>query len=279
MQFGTPAKDVVESSGNYLRSFGAGDTKVRFYEDIPEWIAYWEHFLGKKSFPCTGDRNSCPGCVHEDEKVRKASRRYAANVLLVDRGVVLPFKLPSTVKKRCEARAARNDGSITTRDYTVIKTGQNLDTEYDVEQEEKYEVDWDKYEESLSDLQDILRESFEEVWGEGSAEEYFAKASRAGDKPAATVQKRRNETVDDQLDRWAEEGKTKPKTTRTKKAEPEVEPEEDEVKGEDIEIDEDTLRSMGLIDLIALADKGGVDIKGLSSADEIIARILDEPPY
>jgi hypothetical protein len=269
MEFGQKAKDIVESSGDYLRNLKAGDTKVRFHEEIPEWIGYWEHFIGKQSFPCTEDRKTCPGCTHEDEKVRKASRRYAVNLLEIDKGVVLPYRIPSTVKKRCDTRAGRNDGSITTRDYTIIKSGQMLDTEYDVEQEEEYPIDWSKHEENISDLQEILKASFEEVWGEGSAEKFAPGNATEPEKKAP----RKRESVDDQIAGW--EAEKTAKKAPAKKAAAKEEPEEDVV------VTESDLRKMGLLELAALADKAGVDINGLKSTDEIVDALLaaDEPPF
>jgi len=267
MEFGQKAKDIVENTGDYLRNLKAGDTKVRFHEELPEWIGYWEHFIGKQSFPCTEDRKTCPGCTHEDEKVRKASRRYAVNLLDIDKGVVLPYRIPSTVKKRCDTRAGRNDGSITTRDYTIIKSGQMLDTEYDVEQEEEYPVDWAKYADQVSDLQEILTASFEEVWGEGSAEKYAP-----GNAVEAEKKPRKRENVDDQIAGWeAEKAAKAPAKKAAAKKEPEPE----------VVVTESELREMGLLELAALAEKGGVDIKGLKSADEIVDAIIasDEIPF
>lgn len=256
MRFGTPASETNDSSGEYLRSLKSGDTKVRFLQEIPTWIGYYEHYLGKQGFPCTGDRMTCPGCTHEDESVQKATRRWGTVVLKVDTGEVVPMKLPTTIKKKCESRAARNDGKITTRDYTLIKEGQSLNTEYDVEQEEKYTLDTSKYDADMPDVQEILLAMFEDVWGEGSAEQYASKAPTS-DEPKP---RRKRETVDDQIDRWKAEKEGKS---------------EGETGTDDVVLTEEQLHAMRLSELLALAEKEGIDTSKLEEKAEIIDAIVN----
>lgn len=268
MRFGTPASEINESSGEYLRALKSGDTKVRFLAEIPTWIGYYEHYIGKQAFPCTGDRMTCPGCTHEDESVQKATRRYGTNVLLVDTGSVLPMKLPTTIKKKCESRAARNDGSITSRDYTLIKEGQSLNTEYDVEQEEKYKLDMSKYDADLPDIQAILLAMFEDVWGEGSAEEFASKAPKQAEEPRP---RRKRETVDDQIDRWKAEGALAEKDGENAHA-----------GGDDVVVTIDQLNDMKLSELLKLAEDEGIDTSKLEEKSEIVAALVakaEEAPY
>lgn len=258
MRFGTPASETSDTSGEYLRPLKSGDTKVRFLQEIPEWIGYYEHYTNKQAFPCTGDRMTCPGCTHEDESVQKATRRWGAVVLKVDTGEVVPLKLPTTIKKKCESRAARNDGSITSRDFTLVKEGQSLNTEYDVEQEEKYKIDTTQYD--LPDIQDILLSMFEDVWGPGSAEEFASGAPKP--KDTETRKPRRRETVDDQIERWKEEGKVKSD-------------EGEKGSDEDVVLTEEQLHSMKLSELLALAEKEGIDTSKLEEKAEIIDAIVN----
>lgn len=267
-RFGTPAAEVNDSSGDYLRNLKGGDTKVRFLQEIPVWTGYYEHFLGKQSFPCTGDRMTCPGCVHDNPEVQKATRRWGTNLLLVESGAVVAMKLPSTLKKKCENRAARNDGSITSRDYILIKEGNGMETTYDIDQDEKYRVNLEDYDESLQDIEEILASMFDEVFGEGTSEEYLAGKVAPPVKEAKPARKR--ETVDDQIDEWAKEGKVEskraPRKTAAKKPEPEPK--------DDTEVTEEGLREMTLLQLVQLADSEDVDINGLKDAEEIIQAIL-----
>lgn len=170
MKFGRKHSEIPEGEElgefiPYLRNFREGDTTVRFIEEIDEWIEFYEHYtLEGKGFPCTGDRKSCPGCTSEVEKVAKASRKYATNLELVSNHAVLPFRIPASLSKKLFNRAERN-GTITNRDYVIMREGKGLDTEYDVEQDDKYEVNLRELLGKSHDLQAILLGSYEEIWG------------------------------------------------------------------------------------------------------------------
>lgn len=168
MEFGQPKKDAPVESGNYLRQFPKGETLVRFLDEPDDWNAYREHYsLDGKSFPCTEDRTSCPGCTHDNEKVSRSGRKYAAQVLLVKQEKVLPFKIPVTLAGRLVLRAERNSGTLLSRDYVILKSGTGMDTEYDVDTEDKYEVDQKSLHTKITlSIQDCHADSFKEVWGD-----------------------------------------------------------------------------------------------------------------
>lgn len=168
MQFGKKKKDAPErGSGTYLRRFQKGETKVRFLDEPDEWIEYWEHFTpDRKSFPCTEERDSCPGCTHDNEAIRKASRKYATQLLLVKQQQVLPFIVPISLADRLSARAEKNGGTLINRDYAVMRSGDGFDTEYDVDQEDKYPVDVAALRSKITlDIQDCFKDAFTAVWG------------------------------------------------------------------------------------------------------------------
>ncbi len=185
MQFGTKKSDVVEVMGDgeflpYLRNFREGDNEVRFIEEVDDWIAFAEHYTTEgKSFPCTGDRTKCPGCTSEVEKVARASRKYATNVVLVQNNMVLPFRIPMSLAKKLFNRAERN-GTITNRDYIVMREGKGLDTEYDLEQGDKSEVNLAELRGKSHDIEGILKTSYEEVWG---SDDEPAQAASKEEKP------------------------------------------------------------------------------------------------
>lgn len=174
VKFGTRKADVVEApSGDYapyLRNLKAGDTTVRFLENPDDWIAYKEHFIEKSSFPCTQDE-TCKGCLEEN----KAKRKYATNVYLVDHNIVLPFKLPVTLAKKLFLRAERNDGVVTDRDFILIRQGQGLDTEYDVDPDDRSKRDIATLSEQSQDIEEILAGVYEEVWGDSEEKEATSK--------------------------------------------------------------------------------------------------------
>lgn len=168
MKFGTKKKDAVEQSGNYLRGFKKGETKVRFLDEQDDWEAFREHYtVDRKGFPCTEDKTTCPGCTHPNETVSKTSRKYATQVLLVKQNQVLPFKIPITLSDRLAVRAERNGGTLVNRDYVILRSGDGFDTEYDVDQEDKYPVDLNDLRAKISvDIQDCFQDSFAEIWGD-----------------------------------------------------------------------------------------------------------------
>ncbi len=175
MQFGKRAADAPDAgaSGNYLRNWKKGENLCRILQEIDDWTQYWEHYKGKKSFPCTEDRDTCPGCTHEDEEVQKASKKYATYAKLIKQDKVFAMRIPATLHDRFVVRAERNNGTVTNRDYVVIKTGTGFDTEYDVDQEDKYDVNVEvELKRAPCTVQEALQDSYVEVWGklpDGSA--------------------------------------------------------------------------------------------------------------
>lgn len=166
--FGTKKSEapVNNGSGVWLRNFQRGETVVRFLDEIEDWVVFKEHYNSDKHwFPCTGD-NTCPGCTSDDEQQRRKSTKYATNVYLVKTGEVKPYKLPVTLANALERRAERNSGTITNRDYAVLKSGTGMETTYDVDQESKYELDLADLRKQSENIEEILRDRYEEVIGE-----------------------------------------------------------------------------------------------------------------
>lgn len=196
MTFGVRAKDAPEPDfeGSYLRSFRAGDTTVRFCEETQDWIMFWEHFNSdQKAYPCTGDRKTCPGCNSEDERERKASRRYASTVKLVDQknDAYMPVRIPVSVYKKMVTRSERNDGTILNRDYIIIKEGKGLDTEYDVEADRAYAIPLKDLKANIFDVEIVLQAMFNEIWPE--------LAEPTNGKDAQKAPKVENESQDEEI--------------------------------------------------------------------------------
>jgi len=172
-------QDIKSSAGGgagYLRTFKDGkDSRVRFLQDPEEWLKYREHYSQEtKYFPCTQD-DSCPGCTSDNERMKYASRKYIAQVLIVseqdaqDEGKVRAVKLTVDLANRLVNKADRNGGTLTNRDYTIIRIGNDKNTTYDVEVEDKSAVDLAKFE--LVDVEAILNQMFESAWGNREKEE------------------------------------------------------------------------------------------------------------
>ena len=240
MKFGTRRADVDDSVENgeftpYLRNFKPGETTVRFLEECDEWLMFWEHFTPEgKSFPCTQDRKSCPGCTSDNEKMAKASRKYATNLMLVENNAVLPWRIPVSLAKRLFNRSERN-GTITNRDYVIMREGKGLDTEYDVEQDDKYPVDLPELLKQSIEIESVLRASYNELWSEeGQAVQKAEKEQKAREE--------------------AQESKPPFDTNE--------------------EIDEADLRKMDKADLIDLADRNGIIVDVDALKGEIIDQII-----
>lgn len=186
MKFGTRKADAPEQSGNYLRNPAKGETLVRYLEEVDDWLLFYEHYNPDgRSFPCTEDRATCPGCTHPNEKVSERKRKYAVQCWLPKKDVVLPYRMPVTVVDRMTVRSERNGGTILNRDYVVIKSGSGFDTEYDVDQEDKYPVDIADLKKKIKvDIQDALNDSFAENAPEGAQTPVRSRKDDAGDPPS-----------------------------------------------------------------------------------------------
>ena len=171
MRFGTRAADAPDRSAeSFIKYAKKGETKVRFLQEVDDWIEYFEHYNptpGGFAFPCTGDRKNCPGCTSTMEKMQGTSRRYLVNVLM--KGYVEPFKITAKLKDRLVTRSERNGGTITDRDYTLINHG---DGEYDYDQEIRSRVDLDMYKSQLHDLEKMLFDAFKQEWPDYELADY-----------------------------------------------------------------------------------------------------------
>lgn len=152
-RFGETAEEHEIRRGSdddvWVKGFRSGDTTIRILTPTPEWITYREHYSRdiKAFFPCTED-SECRGCSSPEEATRKRSRKYAVNCLDTE-GRLNVFKFGSRMFRQLKGREERAK-TITNRDYTIMKSGQGMDTTYDVEAGEKYEID------DLPELIDIV---------------------------------------------------------------------------------------------------------------------------
>lgn len=192
VQFGTKAGDDAadtirkESSGGgggqwFSRVRPGKDMRVRFLTEPKGWYKYYEHYSdATKYFPCTQD-DSCPGCKSDNERLQRKSKRYVANVLDVKFNSVVMLKMPLTLANKMVTRYERNT-TLLSRDFTLICTGQGLDVDYDVEQEDKTDVDVSKY--TLLDPEPILQSMYAEAFGAEPADAAAAETARSEEERA-----------------------------------------------------------------------------------------------
>jgi hypothetical protein len=184
VKFGKSYEDVVNepaSAGgenSWMKYLGDEDVTFQILQEPNEWQAYWEHYNpGGYPFPCTGERETCPGCTSSNEKMKKASRKVAFNVLEGD--YVNVYKVPKSAVADKLANRAERIGTILDREYTISRiVTKNKDGsknyDYDIEGGEKRQVDPSKFE--LKDIESMLAKAYDQSWGDGAK----AKETEAG---------------------------------------------------------------------------------------------------
>ena len=145
-----------------------GDNLLRVLDEPDKWVYYWEHFNpGGYPFPCTNDRDTCPGCTSEVEKMRSASRKVAFNAF--DGEYTNVWKVPKTVAEKLKARYERI-GTVTDRDYIITqiktKSGNKTTYDYDIEGQDKEKIDLSDFEQYKKDPEDLLAQAYEDSWGD-----------------------------------------------------------------------------------------------------------------
>lgn len=177
MRFGKRSAEATETKsggGDWIKHLKSGDTRVRFLQEEEDWVEYWEHYNPDGfPFPCTNTKD-CPGCNAENERAKRATKRYAVNVLRD--GYVEVFKLPVTLRDRLKTRSQRN-GTLLDRDYTLVRSGEGLNTEYDYDQHERDKQDLSAHQ--IKDIEELLQSAFTEAHPEYDLGE-------KKDKPKAT---------------------------------------------------------------------------------------------
>jgi hypothetical protein len=245
MKFGKSKDEAMAEAprggggGDYMRYLRAGDNWLHIVDEPDKWVWYWEHYNpGGYPFPCTNDMSSCPGCLSDNEKMAKASRKIAFNALSKDdkgNTYLNVWKVPKSVADTLEIRFDRQ-GTITNRPYLITQFKKdNGFYDYDVEGQDKEDLEYD--EKYLRDPDDMLTEAYEEAWGT---------SSKAGGAPA-------------------KEKDVKSKIAREQKKQ---EPQD--------EISESDLRKMEFFELVDFCNKNGFKDPQGDSVDEIVNWMLEQ---
>lgn len=256
-------KTLKSSGGGPLSWIPKEGITVRFLTEPDDWFGFYEHYdeTIRSSYPCI--EGDCPGCSTDQRR----TFRYVANVLDVENDVVKALLIPKSLANRLTARYERND-TLIDRDYELFKTGEGLDTDYDLNPESPKKRALSKYE--LIDLGDALQQTWDAQWGETDEED-------EDDEDETPRRRRRTATGTS-------------KTRRRRKADDEDdeedEDEEDEEDDEDDEDDELTitveeLEDLDLAGLKEIAGDFGISVKPDKgkkrvSAAQLRSRIIDE---
>jgi hypothetical protein len=175
--------------GDFIRYLKDDPVTMRILQEQSEWKYYWEHYdQGKQvSYPCprsaTDPIEMCQGCSSDNERTAKVSRKIAFNALTSFNGVeyVNVWKVGPMVADKLENRIKRWD-TITDRDYTLSRyKGSGDRWDFDVEGGTPVAIDLHK--EEWKDIEALLQQAWDDVWGEGGSvqreEEVF--------RPRATI--------------------------------------------------------------------------------------------
>ena len=166
MPFGKKASQYEKERGDenevWIKGFRDGETRVRFLMVPDDMITYREHYAEAPIgyFPCSEEKD-CVGCQDDSQQVRQRTRRFAT-LALNDRGQQQVYKVGSRVHRSLKSKEQRlqttGGGSITDRDYVVVRSGKNFnDISYDIEPGEKYAVE---FTEEPYDIGQILEQAY-----------------------------------------------------------------------------------------------------------------------
>lgn len=265
MQFGKKfdaASAEKESSTNVsgltIWNFKAGSTIVRLTDDLEDWTEYWEHYdpTYKKYFPCTGERSTCQGCVLN----LNSSHKWLANAFVVSAdngtaGYVNLYKFPKSIITKVMRHHDRR-GSLLSDEYEIIKIGQGMDTEYDLERGDSPAFDYDTYAAQAVNHEAALQAAFEEYMAAFSGDVPKAAPARA----AAPVKEVPALKFD------AGDPPSKPQAPVAVA----------EVTEADENLTEDDVLKMEFADLVALANRAGLDVpENFVEADQVSAWLIE----
>jgi len=198
VRFGKSKTEAAEEpgrggGGDFIRYLKDGSTTFRILQEQDEWVYFWEHFSPAGfSFPCPRSADDpvemCPGCSSDNDKMRKAGRKIAFNVLHSVNGneYIDAFKVGPMVADKLENRIKRYD-TITDRDYTITKYKTGNDRwDFDVEGATPTPIDLRK--EEWKDIEAMLQQAWDDAWGDPeAAERNKAAAEMQTARPRATI--------------------------------------------------------------------------------------------
>lgn len=293
-------KDSLKKGGaGYLtRVPKDGSMTVRFLTE-PEgnWVEYMEHYNADFNFfPCV--EGDCVGCENQKDG-DYPSKRFLANALDVEEGKVVPLVLPKTLAAALMRRYDRY-GTLTDRDYTLMRTGDGFDTTYDVEAEAPTKVNVKRYD--LLDLEEALEKQLPgaEVDDEDEDDEPEIPAKKFGGKkrrPAPEPEDEDDDVEDDEddeeevdepewtrdsldgkslreLKRIAHDNGYKPVDTKGLDVDALIDLIVGDDEGDDDEPSESDLKSMSLAQVKAQAKSEGVTVKPGQSKAELVDAIM-----
>lgn len=224
---------------------------VRFLTEPEDWYGYYEHYDAvRKFYPCSDD---CPGCTEGD----RPSGRYLSNALDVAEGKVIPLVLPKSMVSSLVKKHEKY-GTMLDRDYELSRSGNGLDTEYDVTPEAPTKMNLTRYD--LIDLEELLESQLEmaESANDISADDDDdddAPVMRKGGPRKSTAAAPADDDDDDADDDDADD-------------ETDDDSSDDDADDDDARFERDDLMAMSLGDIKALAKEVGFDAADIQGKDK-----------
>lgn len=278
--------DATTSTAS-IWSFRDGTTVVRFLDELEgdsPWTKYWEHYdQGKKTYyPCPG-REVCPGCADGV----KASKKYLVNAYVVESdhpkvkaGYVNLYKVPGSLIEKVLRRFDKY-GTITDRDYEIFRTGQGLDTTYDMETGDKSSFDFAKYEDQKTDHNEAL----EAAWNKAFPSNDVPADVKAAAEPEPTkgIRKARPKTAEQVEDEVREQKQEESDFAKAKAgktdppSEPTVQSASADDEGDETVLSEESIRAMSVEELTNLYTMAGLEIENAKSgaAEDLAEYLID----
>lgn len=241
-------------AGGFIKYMKDGDNQIQIVDEYDNWTWYWEHYNpGGYPFPCTRERTTCPGCISEVEKMKKASYRAAFNAY--DGEYTNVWKVPQTVADKLKNRSERL-GTITDRPYLITRTKNDKGFyDYDIEGQLVSKLDMKEISQYVRDPEVLLAEAYEEAWGDSAKAQATTQKSEQATKEA-DLQERVNQAV-----------------AEKEAAQPEKPP--FETSSEANVVSEADLRKMDPMALLEMCQEEGLgDPDGCKTADEIVDYML-----
>ena len=286
MKFGTKVREAPKGTGggkSFIKYPKDGDNRLRIMEEIDEWTEYWEHFdkPAQRSYPCSGDRATCKGCIEKDNdetgNVWGASKKYLVNALDPSTGYVNLWKLPASTKDDFDRYSDRDDG-ITKRDYTVIKyKGGDGKVKYSVDREERDNLDLAQYADRMQDHQEGLNQAWLEMFGADEQSQEVPETKGEGTPVRGMHAEKKTSWTPEEIDaRRREEEKLARVEKDVAKDVPPTEPvQESDAEQETQELSEDELRKMSAPQIKALFQQCGLEAPATDDTAELADKLIE----
>src|SRR5690606_12481199 len=224
---------------------------------------FWDHYSSalQKSFPCTGDRDTCPGCTAENKKDQRASAKFLVNAKDPDSGYTNLWKIPASAMSTFEG-VFDKEHTIKGRIFEIYRGKNDADrVTYTVTREDPYKELTDEDTARKQDFEEALLKQYVEAWGEEPDDADSPVQSAPSPKPEK--KQKRSKTSKGQ---FIDEIEARPE---------EEKPPFEETSEAEREVTEDELLSMSTADLLSLFVQAGIDPPDTTDPDLLREALID----